>query len=371
MVVTLPFVLLLLDYWPLGRAFGFRSFLEKAPFFLLSAFACVIAVRAQQGHGAMGVLAGLPFGARLNNAVISYCRYLGKMVCPTGLAVFYPHPGFWPTVLVLSCALLLVGLTLACLLLARRRRWLAVGWFWFLGTMVPVLGLVQVGGQSMADRYTYIPLLGVFLILVWAGDELLARHRLASWVISAGILVVCAAVGRQQVEYWKNSETLFEHALAVTRNNPLAQNSLGLALEAQGRLHEAIEHFQEAVQLWPNQTDARANLANALFRSGRVEEGIRQYEQVIQLDPKSELARHNLGLALCHQGRFDEGLEQFQEALRLAPNSARSHCDMGAALAAKGRREEAITELNKALELRPDYPQARQQLQALTGPPKP
>ena len=258
MVVTLPCVLLLLDYWPcamrtlnpqLSTSRCWRLVTEKIPFFALAAVASVVTFVVQKRGGAVAAGENLPLGARGGNALISYCRYLGKLFWPTDLAVFYPHPGQWPMAKVLLAGGLLLGISGLLLVQRRRFPFLLMGWLWFLGTLVPVIGLVQSGDQAMADRFTYVPSLGVLILAVWGAYELTRRwrcHVIALSVAGSAAIVLCLVLTRQQLGYWQDSEALFRHALEVTENNYIAHCGLGDALVKKGQIDEAISQYQEA-----------------------------------------------------------------------------------------------------------------------------
>ena len=311
MLVTWPFVMLLLDYWPLGRMqnaeadrhatthhatpitlhvsrLTFPSLVEKLPFFVLAALASVVTFVVQQRGGSLAAAESLPLGARVGNALISYCRYLGKLFWPTDLAVFYPHPGQWPLGKVLLAGGLVLGLSVLVWVQRRRYPYLLVGWLWFVGMLVPVIGLVQTGGQAMADRHTYLPSLGMLILAVWGAYELTRRWRyqvMALSVAGGAAIVLCLALTRQQIGYWQDSETLFQHALEVTENNHLAHYNLGVALDRKGQVDEAIRQYQEAIRLKPDYTEAQNNLGAALLKKGQVDEAIRQFQETIRLKP--------------------------------------------------------------------------------------
>jgi protein O-mannosyl-transferase len=408
MLVTVPFVLLLLDYWPLGR-FGrktqdarrktfFPLLFEKTPFFVLSALSCVTTYWAQAKGESVSSLADLSVRLRLENALLAYARYLGKTFWPTDLAIFYPHPGQWPWPAVAGASLLVAGVSAAALWWGRRRPFLVTGWFWFAGTLVPVSGLVQVGRQSMADRYTYVPLIGLFIVAAWAATEVTARGRcFGPWRVLSAItgglvLLVCAVQTRVQLRYWRSTETVFAHALAVTQNNDVACNNLGAWLEEQGRADEALDYFSRALRVAPNDTGTLNNMALALANKGRLpeainccrhaleldpgdkaalntlgialtrrggtEEAIETFRRALELDPDYPKARNNLGLALARQGRFAEAMECYHQALQINPNDVEALNNLGIALARVGRRAEALDSFGRAVEIAPDFADA-------------
>jgi protein O-mannosyl-transferase len=374
MVVTLPFVLLLLDYWPLGRtqwakpaagesvkAPPSQLLKEKLPFFALAAVSCVVTYWAQRGGGTVVSLARLPPGMRVANALLSYVGYMGKAFWPMGLAVFYPLQVRLPAAAVMGAGIVLVGMTAAVIGRARREPWFVTGWFWYVGTLVPVIGLVQVGGQSMADRYTYVPLVGLFMMLCWGVPGRAMERQIVKVItcIAAGaVLAVCAALSRVQVGYWKDSETLFRHALDVTRDNWLAHYSLGIALGQAGRLQEAVEHYEQALRIDPDYAEAHNNLGDELVRLGRVKEAIQHYERVLRIDPDYAEVHNNLGNALLQAGRIEEAIGHCEQALRLKPDYAEAHNNLGNALLQAGRPQEAIGHWEQALRLKPDLAEA-------------
>ncbi len=394
MLVTMPCVLLLLDYWPLERFKPGRAWqlvVEKIPFFALAAVAGVVTFVVQKQGGAVKTLENLPIEARAGNALISYCRYLGKMFWPTDLAVFYPHPGYWPLEKVLLAGVFLCGISVFLFMARRRYPVLLMGWLWFVGTLVPVIQLVQSGGQAMADRFTYVPSLGVWITIIWGAYELTGRWRCrktALAVLGSAAILLCLALTRQQLGYWKDSETLFRHTIAVTENNYLARKVFGDALCEKGRTGEAVSQFQEALRLKPgyvpahislgiallnqghadgaisqfqealrlNPDDARAhnNLGNALDKNGQTGAAISQYQETIRLKPDDFGARYNLGIALLSQGQTGAAISQFQEALRLKPDDADARINLGIALFNQGQTGEAISQYQQAIRLKPD-----------------
>ena len=348
MLVTLPFVLLLLDYWPLNRfkpravtgsvedqPLGFRSsgddkspilkaVKEKTPLFLMSLFSCVVTVMAQQEAGAISTLEIVPFKLRIANGLVSFVAYMGKMVWPLDLAVFYPHPvselQIWKPV---AAGLFLLIVSTVVLLVAQRCRYVLVGWLWYLGTLVPVIGLVQVGEQAMADRYTYVPLIGLFIVVVWGFADLVKGWRSRRWVVSvsAAVMVLALMAGSWlQVAHWKNSVKLFKHALDATSNNYVAHYNLGNALALQGNLTGAVSHYNKALQINPDHAEAHLNLAVGLDRQGKHQEAIQHYAEVLRISPHDAQSHNNLGVALAEQGRLKEAVAHFTEALRIDPN---------------------------------------------------
>jgi len=315
MVVTLPFVLLLLDYWPLKR-FEVREqhlnvktllplALEKLPLLVLAAGCSVVTCLVQRTAEAMAT--DLPLGVRLANSLISYVRYLGKTLWPANLTVFYPNPGWWPLWQVLASATLLLVIFAIVLLQTRRRPCWTMGWLWFCGTLMPVIGLVQVGNQAMADRYTYVPSIGIFVTLVWGVSAATARWRYQGptlFVIAMTSVLLCIGLTRRQLAYWKDDETVWRRALAVTERNQLAHLHLGIQLGNQGQLDEAIGHFAEATRLNPQDADAHSRLAYALAKKHRLAEAVQQYEQALQFNPGNADLHNDLGLALAREGRL-------------------------------------------------------------------
>ena len=361
MLVTLPLVFLLLDYWPLGRLAGTRPgrravlglVAEKLPLLLLAAGTSVVTLAGAERAGATAGLELLPLPARIANALVAYARYLGKTIWPSHLAVFYPMPAAWPAWQVAGAACLLTGSTAAALLVARRHPYVAVGWLWFVVMLLPVIGLVQAGGQAMADRFTYLPLVGIFLALAW----LVPAGRVPRLVPAAAVVLLGAlAVGaRAQVGYWRDSVTLFTHALAVDEADPLAHASLGFALLERGENEQARAHLERAVALRPAFLTARIQLGNTLVRLGRFDEAIAQYRAALETDPRSARALNNLGYALLRQGRVDDAIPYLEQALRVDPSFATAHNDLGLALAHKGRRDEARAQFEAAARADPSY----------------
>jgi Flp pilus assembly protein TadD len=384
-LVTLPLVLLLLDYWPLRRLLpgpaagtspvcppaSLRLILgEKVPLLALAAASCVVTVVAQHRGGAVQPLEAIPLSARLANTVVSYAAYLGQTVWPLRLAAFYPYPaGGYPAGQVVAAAVLLACVTAAALLLARRGcRYPLVGWLWYLGMLVPMIGLVQVGEQARADRYTYLPLVGIFLALVWGLADLAVRrpalrHVLA--VAGGGALAGCFVGTWVQAGAWHDDRTLWEHAVRVTSGNYLAHDSLGVALLKDGWTAEAVDHLREAVRLRPDYTRAYSNLAGALAEEGRPGEAIEVYRKALKLDPRSALLRYNLAMALAQQGEVRSAIAELSEAVRLDPSFAAAHHALARALAHERRLAEAVGCCREAVRLEPDNPEYRSTLARL------
>jgi len=368
MLVTWPFLLLVLDYWPLGRwrpgrwpALAF----EKIPFLALALAVSVVTFLVQQNGRTVVAVNQLTLAARVGNAVVSYVRYLEKLVWPADLAAYYPHPGHWPFLTVLLAGTGLLGVTLLAWVRRRRQPYLLTGWLWYLGTLVPVIGLVQVGGQAMADRYTYVPGVGVLVMVVWGAFELGRLGRglaLGLGLAGALALILCLGLARQQIHYWQNSETLFRRALAVTENNWLAHYNLGEALDQQGRMDEAMHQYALAFQCQPNYAEPRNNLGVDLEKKGRLAEAIPLYQQAIQYQPGYADAWNNLGEVLDKTGRLDEAISDFQQAIRLRPEAAEFHKNLGEALDKQGRLDEAIQQFQAAGQLQPDYAEAANNL---------
>ena len=328
MLVTLPFVLFLLDYWPLERLRNKRDVkslaLEKLPFLVLSAVFSVIAFFAQRGEGALALKLSLP--VRIANAAISYLAYIEKMVWPAHLAVFYPHQRYGvPVSDAVFAGIVLVGVSIWIICLARNRKYLFVGWFWYLGTLVPVIGLIQVGSFSMADRYMYIPMVGLLIIVAWAVKDFIAnrpRRRIVAAVLAAVILLSVVLLTRIQVRYWQNSLTLFEHALKVTKNDAIAEKQYGRALLEAGRLDEARLHFNNALRINPGYSDARNNLGQVFLKEGKLNEAIECFNKALQSGAAREDAYINLGAAYNQLGKYDLAIQNWSKAAELKPDNA-------------------------------------------------
>ena len=424
MLVTLPFVLLLLDYWPLERfrvvdpesrvqsaqptVHGPQStvsgrrpaldssfvILEKLPFMVLSAISCLITLWAQQQ--AMASAAGLRVSHRVGHALVAYVHYLEAMIVPRHLAVYYPYPKALPGAEVLLAGVLLALITGLVIWFARRLPYLAVGSFWFLGMLVPVIGLVQVGDQAWADRYTYLPSIGLFIALVWGLSDLANRAkavRMALPWLATGVGAALLVATSVQLTYWKDTRTLFQHVAQVTRNNPLSATMLGSLLATEGKYDQAIEYYREALRYSPGFPEAHFYLGNAYDQQGRLAAAMAEYEQAIwyqpiseqahirlgvalakqqkpeqaaahyyaalKLNPESAVAHNNLAKLLHSQGRLDEAMQHYEAALRLDPKLAQAHNNLGVLLLQKGRVAEGVAQLREALRLKPGDPEAQ------------
>ena len=355
MLVTLPFLLLLLDYWPLHRLQLQppassrqplpRLVLEKLPFLALAALSSLITVLAQKQGQALLSVESLPLWPRLSNALVACLRYMGKLFWPSHLALPYPYPGGWPLALVLLALLALVGITVLALRWARSRPYVAVGWCWFLATLLPVIGLVQVGPQAMADRYTYIPLIGLFVLVTWLLADSLSRWRLGPTALTAaGVAVValCLGLARMQAGYWKDSETLFRHSLAVTTGNYVAHDNLGDALAEQGKREPARAEFAAAITLKPDFAHPYSNIAKLAFNEGDFAAAADWFQKALQRRPRDPEIHSNLAAALASQGRADDAIAHYLEAIRLQPDRFQAHSDLARLLLAQGRLQPAV-----------------------------
>ena len=385
MLVTLPFVLLLLDYWPLGRisGFGVRNselknaprpsnqnpqfstlLLEKAPLFGLAAASCVVTIFAQKY--AIQSFEKFPLPVRVGNALVSYAAYVGQMFWPSSLAVLYPFTarGGGGSGVVLSLVLL-AGISTGVFIPRRRCPYLLTGWLWYLIMLAPVIGILQVGWQARADRYTYLPQIGLYVLLTWAAADWSARWRHRRWVLGGSATVILAALiccARAQTGYWRNSELLWTHALVSTSDNFVAHYNIGDVLLQKGRVDEAIAHYQQALQLKPDYADAWYNLGNALFQKGKVDEAIARFQKALQLKPNDAKTLNNLGNALLQKGQADEAMVCLQKALQINPAGAEAQNNLGNALLQKGRADEAMVHFQKALQIKPDNAEAQNNL---------
>ena len=380
MLVTLPFVLLLLDFWPLGRLDSeeirenspsrqkaiTHLILEKLPLLLLAVASSIVTLFVQQAGGAVKSFELYSLKVRIANALVSYTGYIGKMLWPDMLTVLYLHPGdalpLWKGA---ASALILALITVLVIRNVRKFPYVAVGWFWYLITLLPVIGVVQVGSQSMADRYTYIPLTGLFIIIAWGTPDILPMWRYRKKVLSmlaGAVITALMVVTWLQVKHWQNSITLFEHALSVNENNYIAHNNMGAALQEKGETEKAVEHYREAVRLYPEYSNAHNTLGNILLDKGLPDEAIKHYRAAVRANPVYTKAHYNLGNALLIKGRVDDAINQYRTTLAIDPEHASSYNNLGYALNMTGNYNEAITYLRAALKINPEHADAHYNL---------
>jgi tetratricopeptide (TPR) repeat protein len=342
MAVTLPFTLLLVDVWPLGRISNFKFqisnyrglLVEKTPFFLLALALCAVTFLAQRGAGAVSPM---EWSSRLGNVPVAYLRYLGKTFWPENLSLVYPYVYHWPAAAIAGSVLLLAWVSALALVLLRRRPWLAAGWFWFLGTLVPVIGFVQVGAQSMADRYFYIPSVGLFVVLVWGAAELCAarpKGKLILAIAGGGALLGCVLTASLQIIYWQNSASVFLHALDVTQNNYVADNALGKVFEMNGDYGRARVLYEEAVRIEPRYAISQYNLGLCLIGFGQRDQAFEHLVAATRLDPGNAGAQFNLGVFFQQNRRWADAARCFEATLRLQPDLAAAKKELADLLAA-------------------------------------
>jgi len=374
MLVTLPFVFLLLDYWPLGRMPNaptdgsvrdhIRSYrqliIEKIPFLIVVGISCAVTLYAQGIGGAIQPLSHISWQSRLSNALVSYVVYLYKAVWPFGLSVFYPITGSGRSLVpVFGAAALIGGLFIAAIVFAKRKPYLPVGLFWYFGTLVPMIGIVHVGEQAYADRYVYFPLIGIFIVAVWGFQELVRDRRIAKPAACAAALAVLAFLSvrtGQQTAVWRSGERLFAHAIQHTAGNYLAHNNLAVCLSQRGDFHGAVRHLENAIAVSPTFITARANLAVQLLALGRRDAAMEQFRNIVEIDGTHGLAHFHLGLDYQHMGQPDEALRHFSQVILYEPDHAKAYFRIGGILAQKGRHHQARSFFQKASELDPSLP---------------
>ncbi len=380
MLVTLPFVLLLLDYWPLDRCrqcmpkngnharqWDVRLWLvlEKIPFFILAAASSVATYVVQREWGAVSSLDMIPLKLRIANALVSYIAYIAKMFWPQRLAVFYPYPAEIPIWKIAGASLLLTAISLWVIRSMQRRPYLGVGWLWYLGTLVPVIGLVQVGAQGLADRYAYVTLIGLFIMIAWGVPEFWSKMslpRIGLYLIAAISLLMLLTGSWFQNRHWRNSIGLFSHTLNMTSNNFVVHNGLGSALALKGRTTEAITQYSEALRIKPKYAEAHNNLGVALEVQGNNVEAVEHFSEALRIKPDYAEAYNNLGGAMLRQGKIEEAMRFFLAGLRKNPNYAEAYNNLGVAWLRKGRVETSIIFFRKALQIMPDYADAHENL---------
>jgi Flp pilus assembly protein TadD len=376
MVVTVPFLLLLLDVWPLRATWTSRKtiILEKLPLLAMAIAVCAATVVVQRQVGAVKSSDRYTLAQRTGNAVVSYVRYVQKTVWPRGLAVFYPHPGTWPAWQVAGCALLLVGATYVAWRVRRNAPYALVGWLWFLGMLVPVIGIVQVGDQSMADRYTYLPSIGLMIVIVWGMGDFLrvdrSPERLGPATATAATLVVLSIATSLQLRHWSGGTIqLFQHAVNVTDGNWLAHRHLASALADEKRYDEAAISYRIALRLSPTSAQTHYNYGNFLAKQGRAAEAVDAYREAVRFDPHFALAHNSLGAALFSAGDVKGAEAAFRNAIRIDASYADAHANLGVVLAKQNRRDEAIAEFQEALGLKPGHIVAQRGLAAIEATP--
>lgn len=414
MLVTLPFVLLLLDFWPLKRFQYKRDFylksekvnndvikkqqriiLEKIPLFIIVLISCIVTFFAQKSEGAIKTLETFSLKSRVANALVSYVNYVFKTIWPHKLAVIYPHPGnTLPSWQIIGAALLIVAACYGAICAAKKYPYIPVGLFWYFGTLIPVIGLVQVGDQAMADRYTYIPLIGIFIVVAWGVSDLFAKWRYQKLFFGAFAAIIIAALASKtflQLRCWENAVTLFEHAIKVTENNYHAYNNLGTALgtidpdraiayykealkinPADGfalynlgtiliqkkDYHGAIVYLNKLLKLDPRHIDARNNLAKIFLLQSKLDEAILQYRKILQIDSENAGVNYNLAYVLSTQGKLDEAVLLYNETLRIDPEYSKAHYNLGNICLNQGKTTEAFMHYAKAIKFKPDLVQA-------------
>ncbi len=387
-LVTLPLVLLLLDYWPLGRLQsrqpaeicagtpgGRRLIVEKIPLFVLAAGSCIVTFLVQRAGVEAFVDAALPW--RIGNAVVAYVAYLIQFFCPINLAIMYPHPGEdLPLWKIAAAAIALIAISAGVVKLRRRSPYLVTGWLWYLGMLVPMIGLVQVGWQSRADRYTYLPQIGVCIMVAWGVHQAAVSRVAQRWATVGALaaLAILTGLAYRQTALWRSDETLWKHAIACTENNYVAHLHIAMAMTVQERFPEAIEHYQAADRLAQNKT-AKCYAANAVTiatklgflysKMGRLDEAVAQYERALKAEPKNARVHVNLAAVLKNQGRFDDAISHCKIALDIDPKDAMAHNNLGASLEAQGKLFAAMSHYEQAVELRPDFADARGNLAAI------
>jgi tetratricopeptide (TPR) repeat protein len=365
MLVTLPFLFLLLDFWPLER-FRFatvsRLVLEKIPLFVPVVISSCLTFMAQQSGGAVMPLESFSLTVRIANAFVSYASYVVKAIWPHNLTVFYPHPGTALPLWQIFWAILLVGgASFLAIRSLKKYPYIAVGLFWYLGMLVPVIGLVQVGPQAMADRYTYIPMTGLFIIISWGFSDLSTKWHYRKIVLALFAVIILSALTTRtflQLGYWRNSITLFEHAVNVTDNNCLGHNNLGAALLEKGKFDKAVLHIKESLRIEPGYKAALYNLGAALSDQGKLDEAVLHYNDVLKINPKDAVVYNNLADVLSAQGKLDEAVLHYNEALKIDPDYAGAHGGFGSLLIKQNKFKEAMFHLAEAIRINPDYAEA-------------
>ena len=383
-LIVFPFVLLLLDYWPFARfqekkshwMNGFRSqepsvpepkrshfiylIIEKVPFLLFAPISGIVTLLGHQNVGALSSLKHLPISIRISCAFVFYVKYIGKMFWPRNLAIFYPHPYTFPIEQVMGAMVFLLSVSLLVIWKARK-RYLVFGWFWYLVALLPVIGILQAGVQGIADRFTYLPLIGLFVMIAWGVPDILSGWRYRQVVLSVSAILVLATLmisSRLQVGLWQDSKKIFEHTLLVTENNFLIHHNFGHTLAMEGRIDEGISHLRESLRIRPDRAKAHYHLGLLLVDDGRIEEGIACYREALRVNPDFEPAHNNLGAVLARRGKTEDAIFHYTEALRIKPDFASAHINLGMLRAKEGNFKEAIEHYSKVLRLRPHFSKA-------------
>ena len=373
MVVTLPFVLLLLDYWPLNRIqfniaennsqkIIFKNLIfEKIPLIALATVSSLITFFAQKAGGVVKSFDAFSITSRVSNAIISYVKYIFKMFYPIDLAFLYPHPGTYPIWEITGASLLLIIATILALKYTKKYPYVIVGWLWYIGTMVPVIGLVQVGRQSMADRYTYVPFIGLFIILSWGASDLFKKlkyRQIGIAVTAMSSLLFLSIITWNQIEKWKTSAAMLQHAIKVTSDNYIAHDLLGVDLYRKGQIDESIKEFKKAIQIKPEYKFSHFNMGVALFKKGKIETAIKEFEKAIIIQPAYFDAHINLGIALFQKGQINKAIDHYLQASKIKPDHMITHLNLGIILAQQGRTDEAIKHLLHAIRINPGFAEA-------------
>jgi tetratricopeptide (TPR) repeat protein len=355
--------LLLIDYWPLGRfsspGFSVKGLLlEKLPLLILSVASSIVTFIFQQRGGAVIASDRLLLDERILNAIVSYLSYLGKMLWPANLAALYPHPvNNRPVFRAVISGIVLILITIFFAYHVRRYKYLLVGWLWYLGTLVPVIGIVQVGAQAMADRYTYVPLIGIFIIIAFGVTELLKEkpsRKIVLSVLACVSLSACAVVTSGQLNYWKDSLSLFEHTLNVVKDSFIMENNYANILIDKGRSSEAVVYLSRALKLHPDSPEIHNNYGNALRETGKLDEAIEQFKIAVKLDPDFKLARYDLGLALAAKGDYEDAIQQYRLYAGTAVDLADIRQGLATELAKEGKVDGAVNQFRQAMTVKPD-----------------
>jgi len=378
MLVTLPFAMLLLDYWPLNRfntnpielfispnqfSTGYLKQIwpfvwEKAPFFILSVISGIITIVAQHQGGATSSLTVLPFELRLINAVVSYALYIKKMFWPLDLALLYPHPLSWPLRQICLSFAVLFSLSVLVFVFRRNRPYLAVGWLWYLGMLIPVIGIIQVGNQALADRYTYLPLIGVFIMITWGMSDMLKNfkcHRMIYCFLSLGSLIFFIIISIHQLNFWQDSISVFSRSVAVSKNNAQMHYNLGIAYKDKGFYDKAIQQYRTAIELNPGDPTIYNNLGIALFLQGNFEGAVSEFNQALKIKPDHAGAHNNMGVVLYYGGEIDRAIQHLKQALSLVPEYANAHYYLALSLKSKDNLKEANEHFQKAAAINKQY----------------